>query len=327
MWTPPPRCCRSCRWRRTARWRGARRLSSSWSRCGWAWRARTTSAPPSWPRRCASLAPPPAAAASPRARQVSERALGDAEMEDLKLRYFKTMVEVGTHDEAYLDVCKFSREILGSDSVRQDKAAAHAALSDVVCFLALAPYGNEQADLVARVLEEPLLAELPQLKALLQSFVTKEVSPWKRTESTFGAMLRATAAFSGDGDGAKRYEVLRRRLVEHNIRVMSQCAAPAPRRAPRRRPLTAPPQVLHPDQLRQTGHAARALARPDGGGAPPATRPPAAPGADGGGSSSPSWWWTRPSLPRSTGPRASSPSRRCRTPRRCCRSGRPRTAR
>jgi hypothetical protein len=53
----------------------------------------------------------------------------------------------------YLDVCKYNREIFDTEAVQESEAERQQALRNVVIFLILSPFDNEQSDLLARVSE------------------------------------------------------------------------------------------------------------------------------------------------------------------------------
>lgn len=148
--------------------------------------------------------------------------------QDMKLKYFKIMVEIGLHEGRYLDVCKYNRAIFDTPSVQADddvNTGWKQSLRNSVVFAVLAPYDNEQSDLVARISEEKKLADesLALYKELLKNFVTSMVMPWTQVDTRFGPDLKATSFFDlASEQGKKRYDDLRGQVVEHNIRVMAK---------------------------------------------------------------------------------------------------------
>ena len=65
------------------------------------------------------------------------------------------------------------------------------------------------------------MEQLPQMKAVLAVFTTKEVTPWRVFEAEYGAYLRASPEFADSAFAETQWEGLQTRLSEHNIRVMS----------------------------------------------------------------------------------------------------------
>jgi 26S proteasome regulatory subunit N5 len=74
------------------------------------------------------------------------------------------MIELDQHEGMYLATCKHYRAVLATSSIQDDTSQCHDVLKNVVLYLILAPYDNEQADLTHRVLEDKLLDQLPQYK-------------------------------------------------------------------------------------------------------------------------------------------------------------------
>lgn len=112
-------------------------------------------------------------------------------------------------------------------------------LRNIIFFTILAPYDNEQNDLLHRILkdDEDRLAQLPDCLNLAKCFTTPELTRWPRIESLYGPSLRQTKVFGpngttgveGDieeeinaGQGDKRFEELHKRIIEHNIRTISK---------------------------------------------------------------------------------------------------------
>lgn len=65
-------------------------------------------------------------------------------MQDLKLKYYRLMMQLDEHDGSYLATCKHYRAVLNTPSIQNDQADRQAAAQAVVLYLVLAPYDNEQ---------------------------------------------------------------------------------------------------------------------------------------------------------------------------------------
>jgi len=73
-----------------------------------------------------------------------------------------------------------------------------------------------------RLFIDPALAKLSLHYNLAKCFVTRELMRWPGIEHIYGATLRATQVFGSDEAGNKRWEDLHTRVIEHNVRVISQ---------------------------------------------------------------------------------------------------------
>lgn len=71
------------------------------------------------------------------------------------------MILWGLHSAKYLEVCKYYRQVYDTDSIKEDEAKWSAVLRNIVFFVVLAPYDNEQSDLLERVSKDDKLPRVP----------------------------------------------------------------------------------------------------------------------------------------------------------------------
>eukprot|EP00049_Salpingoeca_infusionum_P003450 m.66654 g.66654 ORF g.66654 m.66654 type:complete len:444 (+) comp12130_c0_seq1:295-1626(+) len=140
---------------------------------------------------------------------------------DLKIKYYNQMLELAFHDSRYLDVCKYYRAIYDTPRIQEKEAEAFQAFENAVLYLVLAPFDSEQSDMIARVREDPAMEKQELSRAVLDVFTEAQVLPWSEFEELFKDRLQATEVFTATEDGAKRYETLKDRFMEHNIRTMA----------------------------------------------------------------------------------------------------------
>ncbi|KAF8516535.1 26S proteasome non-ATPase regulatory subunit 12 [Hysterangium stoloniferum] len=153
-------------------------------------------------------------------RKVNEGFLKEKDNEDLKLKYYELMIQYALHQAAYLDVAKHYYKIWETPSIKEDEAGkGRQALEYIVYYVILAPYDNEQSDMLHHLFVDPALLKMELHYNLVKCFTTRELMRWPRIEGIYGPTLRATTVF-GDG-GDKRWEDLHTRVIEHNIRVIS----------------------------------------------------------------------------------------------------------
>ncbi|KDR19074.1 26S proteasome non-ATPase regulatory subunit 12 [Zootermopsis nevadensis] len=163
-------------------------------------------------------------------KKINTKFFDDDGTQDLKLKFYRLMIELDQHEGSYLATCKHYRAVLNTPSIQEDASQRHQVLQNVVLYLVLAPYDNEQADLTHRVLQDKLLEEIPMYKELLRLFINPELIKWSGLCDIFekelkqgSAKCKATDVFNPDTEeGEKRWKDLRSRVVEHNIRVMAK---------------------------------------------------------------------------------------------------------
>ncbi|OAL32824.1 hypothetical protein AYO20_07781 [Fonsecaea nubica] len=146
---------------------------------------------------------------------------------DLKLRYYEQQITLAKHEDKYLEVCKHYRQVLDTESVENNPEQLHAVLQRVIYFVLLAPYDNEQSDLLHRIYQDSRNSEIPKDAALLKQFTIPELMRWPMVEQQYGEHLCSTDIFSKTSDASDpqahtRYEALRHRVIEHNVRVIAK---------------------------------------------------------------------------------------------------------
>lgn len=133
------------------------------------------------------------------------------------------MIQHALHEDQYLNVHKFYKQIYDSESIQQDETKWKEALYNAILFVILSPYDNEQSDLLHRIYQDPKLVQLPEYQEITKCFVTSELMRWSEIESTYGQLLNSTSAFNKSTEGGlKRLKELHNRVVEHNIRVIAK---------------------------------------------------------------------------------------------------------
>jgi 26S proteasome regulatory subunit N5 len=152
---------------------------------------------------------------------------------DLKLKYYGQQITLAKQDDKYLEVCKHYRQVLDTESVEENPEQLRAALQRVVYFILLAPYDNEQNDLLHRIQQDSRVSQVPEEAALLKLFTVHELMRWPMVDEQFGPHLCSTDIFSQtkpvtglpDSEEAKafsNYTALRNRVIEHNVRVIAK---------------------------------------------------------------------------------------------------------
>lgn len=157
---------------------------------------------------------------------------------DLKLRYYEQQVSLAKHSSDYLSTCKHYRQVLDTQSVEDNPAQLKAVLQRVIFFILLSPHSNEQSDLLHRIASDTRNESLIPLEAsLLKIFTIPELMRWPAVEEQYGPHLTSTDVFNakpppsktGESEdlsdsalASRRYADLRKRVIEHNVRVVAQ---------------------------------------------------------------------------------------------------------
>ncbi|XP_077526670.1 26S proteasome non-ATPase regulatory subunit 12-like [Haemaphysalis longicornis] len=158
-------------------------------------------------------------------KKIAPKFFDDPAQQDLKLRYYRLMIELDQHEGSYLAICRHYSALYRTDSVQEDPKQRQEALRNMLLYLMLAPHDNEQHDLIHRAKSDKNLDELPEYKELLKLFITPELIDWRSMCKAYEQTLRkspGTIFAVGDEMGDRHWNDFKSRVVEHNIRVMSQ---------------------------------------------------------------------------------------------------------
>lgn len=101
-------------------------------------------------------------------------------------------------------------------------------LQRIIYFVILAPYDNEQHDLLHRIHRDARNSQVASEAELLRLFTVHELMRWPEIAKRFGPHLCQTDVFdarpgeSADDKAHQRWEDLRKRVIEHNVRVVAK---------------------------------------------------------------------------------------------------------
>merc|ERR1711874_856545 len=147
-------------------------------------------------------------------KKISIRFFEKSEHQDLKLKFYRYMIEMDEHDGNYLNICRHHRAIYDTPSIQENEQDKLQTLKNVALFIVLSPYDSEQCDLIHRILQEKDLLEIPKYKSLLDQFINQELIDQKKLVQLYGSELKQgskdsppTSVFNEKSeDGRQRWE-------------------------------------------------------------------------------------------------------------------------
>ncbi|PGH15266.1 hypothetical protein AJ80_05619 [Polytolypa hystricis UAMH7299] len=152
----------------------------------------------------------------------------DEDVTDLKLRFYDQQITLANHENKYLDVCKHYRQVLDTDSVQENPEQLRATLQRIIYYIVLSPYDNEQSDLLYRIQGDSRNSLVAIEAQLLKQFTIHELMRWPVVAEQYGPHLCNTDVFdaepsqSADDKAHRRWQDLRKRVIEHNVRVVAK---------------------------------------------------------------------------------------------------------
>lgn len=156
-------------------------------------------------------------------RKINPKLLETDDMQELKLLYNEYMVKFWLHEKKILDVSKCYLSMYNTKIVQEDEQKWKPILTAHVLYLTLSMFDNEQADMLLKLekMEGKKLEKVPVFHQLVKIFNRQELASWPLPDEKD---LKAHVVFtdSPHEGGADRWELLRKRLNQHNIKVVSR---------------------------------------------------------------------------------------------------------
>ncbi|KAI7508603.1 hypothetical protein KC364_g63 [Hortaea werneckii] len=115
---------------------------------------------------------------------------------DLKLRYYEQQITLAKHDDKYLEACKHYRQVLDTEAVEENPDLLKPTLQRVVYFALLAPYDNEQSDLLHRIAQDQRISA--------HSPTSSPRKPTRRNPSATSAGSTSASASSSTTSASRR---------------------------------------------------------------------------------------------------------------------------
>ncbi|PSK34887.1 26S proteasome regulatory subunit rpn5 [Elsinoe australis] len=146
---------------------------------------------------------------------------------DLKLRFYEQQITLAKHEDKYLEACKHWRQVLDTEAVENNPEQLKTALQRVIYFIILAPYDNEQSDLLHRIHRDSRNQQISTDASLLKLFTVDELMRWPSVSENYGPHLCQSDVFSAQSDpkdpkAHQRWLDFRKRVIEHNVRVVAK---------------------------------------------------------------------------------------------------------
>ena len=145
-------------------------------------------------------------------KKISIRFFENVEHQELKLTFYKYMVELDQHEGTYLNICRHYRAVYDTPCIKEDDVKKLDCLKHMALYVILSPYDSEQSDAIHHVLKEKPLDKIPHYKRLLEDFTNLELIDYKIFSNQYEAHLRngsdgieSTSVFDNTDAGQKRW--------------------------------------------------------------------------------------------------------------------------
>ncbi|CAD7077937.1 unnamed protein product [Hermetia illucens] len=153
------------------------------------------------------------------AKKISVKFFDDPQQEELKLKYYKLKITMDK-DSSFLETSRHYQALF--NCLTLDEHKKNELIMNAVMYCVLAPYYNEQHNMMHILSENLKLKEITLFNNILQLFTSKELIDYNGFEKGYGCELLKTAIFDQrKAVGVKHWRELKSRIIEHNIRIIS----------------------------------------------------------------------------------------------------------
>jgi len=156
-------------------------------------------------------------------RKMNVKVLEEEGFEDVKITYYKMMIDYQTHEQDAWEICQCYYKIYSTSTTKADPVAKVDALQSCVIYLLLSKFDNHVSDMLHRIKALKDLEESPDFQAALGLFTTQEIIPYPFPQQvaieSHSCIGRGQC---GGPEAAAHFKgVLRTRVLQHNLRVVA----------------------------------------------------------------------------------------------------------
>lgn len=120
------------------------------------------------------------------------------------------------HDTSYLKTSRHYQSVVESKIISEIPERRQRMMTFACLYCILAPYDNEQQDMMLKLDKAKLLNETPMYKELLRLFMCKELIDFEATNKLYGQELLGFEIFDQKTThGKKCWIELKNRIIEH----------------------------------------------------------------------------------------------------------------
>lgn len=80
------------------------------------------------------------------------------------MKFYELMIKLDQHDSNYFAVCKHYKQIYDTPQIKENSLLMKEALKNIVIYLLLSSYENEQQNLLHIISDDKNLLQLPKYK-------------------------------------------------------------------------------------------------------------------------------------------------------------------
>jgi 26S proteasome regulatory subunit N5 len=153
-------------------------------------------------------------------RKITRSVLSNDSMQDLRLCYYELLIEVHESTDATWEIAQALREMYSTPMISNDKSRREDIIQQMVLFLILSEYSVDQQNMLKTIPQDRKAEELKESLTFVRLFTGDEMIVMK--EQFLGNVTASHDAVFKESLRAQRADVLRTRVIQHNIRIAAR---------------------------------------------------------------------------------------------------------
>jgi len=156
--------------------------------------------------------------------KINRKMLQDEDMQDLKLRFYNLLIQYHSHEGQFLEIFKSYQSIYDTPNIKKEEAKWSPILKKLALYIIMSQHDNTQSDLLHHLVLDKNFEHIPSFRNLLKSFITEELIRWDLLQDVYSKEITEHfgAPPSTSEDKTNQWNVMHKRVIEHNIRVLSK---------------------------------------------------------------------------------------------------------
>lgn len=155
------------------------------------------------------------------AKKINKNLFKNSDCKSLTFKFYAIMIELD-EKKSNLNTSRHYQAVVDTEIVMISANRRQRMMSCAILYCILAPFDNEQNNMMLSLLRNKITCEIPVVKEILQLFLSKDLISWSNFCDKYKNVLLYFTFFNVDEiHGKNCWKTLRSRVIEHNIRVIS----------------------------------------------------------------------------------------------------------
>lgn len=154
-------------------------------------------------------------------KKINKNLFKNSEYHPLKFKYYGIMILL-EEQTSFLNTSCHYQAVLNTELVLLSSNRRQRMMSCAILYCVLAPFDNEQSNMMLNLLKNKICDEIPNEKEILKLFLSKDLISWSKFCENYTKNLLCFSFFNlEETHGKNCWKNLRSRVIENNIRIIA----------------------------------------------------------------------------------------------------------